>query len=189
MKSKIFNVLLVVGAGLLILTLNSCQQLEKLTEITFGYTYKNDTFPVPVISTTGDMDLSIKLINTNISKILDDNGVSSDHFKNAYIKSINLQMLDTTTQFTPLDFDFISKMKIYIQADGKPKKLIAQKDPIPSATDNFTLDMENIDLVSYFDKSNVQLTFSATVVSPTDHEFMLIPEIRVEFTGDIVETK
>lgn len=165
----------------------SCEKLEQLTEITFGYTYKQDTFPIPAISSTGDIDLSVKLINTNINDILSDNGITKDRFKSAYIKSINLELVDTTTIYNPLDFDFVSKINVYIEADGKAKKLIASKDPVPSATNSFSLEMANIDLVDYFGKNNVTITLNGTVVSPTDHAAMLVPTIRVEFTGDIIE--
>ncbi len=187
MKTKLSGLIILAAVIVASSCFTACDKLEKLTEITFGYTYKSDTFPVPAIPTAGDVDLSIKLVNTNINTILSDNGVSKDKFKSAYIKSINLELIDSTTVYNPLDFDFISKMNIYIEADGKPKKLIASKDPVPTGVNSFALDMQSIDLQNYFDKNNVTLTFSGTVVTPTDHAVRLVPTIRVEFTGDIIE--
>lgn len=58
-ETKISGLIIIAAAIISSLFFNACENLDKLTEITFGYTYKSDTFPVPAIPSAGDVDLSV----------------------------------------------------------------------------------------------------------------------------------
>lgn len=151
------------GIALLVLVVvftNGCKKASELTQIRMPCTAQI-TVPdqVPIIGTP--YPFSTPPIPTKTETVLKNEGYNLN-----LVEKISLEKLDLVLN-SPSggNLDFLNTIKIYIEADGLPKVLMAQK-VVPGSPTNITsvsLDCEDVDLKEYFKKSEVKITSEVTI--------------------------
>ena len=93
-------------------------------------------------------------IATNSSQTFENEGTNANLVKNIVLEELRLNI----TSPADADFRFIQSVKIYIQADGLPKTLIASKENIPATIGKeLKLDPTGAKLDEYIKKSSYTL--------------------------------
>jgi hypothetical protein len=91
-------------------------------------------------------------------------GVSKDHLESVKLKSIVMKVKDPAGG----NFNFIDKIQFFAQLpnDDSSKVQIAHKDSVPRDTNQFNLDIDNVELLKYVVAPSMKITTSASGRSP-----------------------
>lgn len=175
------------GAFLILLTMmmaniSGCKLIDELR--TFHLNYSVDlTIPSGSII---DLPLSLPIVpvTTNSEQRFDDEGVESD-----WIDSIKLTGLTiTVTSPSGEDFSFLENISIYMNTDGQPEVLIADKIPVPAnAGNSIELDVTGADLYPYISKNSfslrTQVTTDESMMQSVDFRADMIVEVKATIPG------
>lgn len=144
---------------ILLFILNGCEKLSKLTQITVPYS-SQITVPASTNLITVPYPFSTPPITTNTETTMKNNG-----FTMSLIQKVSLKKIDIVLN-SPSDgnLDYLNEIKIYIEADGLQKTLIAQKNvpSSPSGLTNLSLDCVDTDLKDFFKKDSFKITTEIT---------------------------
>jgi hypothetical protein len=140
-------------AGILVLSMLSCNRLKQLAAINVPIPYNYD-FTVPDYVDTMDIPLGSGLdialpaipIETNSQQYLKDYNTSPEKIVGVTLSTLTLRVLQPPGG----NFDFISAVSVYLSAPGLPEVQVASKYGIPNGVDSLSLDCTGDDLRNYF---------------------------------------
>lgn len=136
----------------ILLLINSCNTLKKLTEFNLDFT---DTIKIP--STLG-INLPFNLwtppVKTNSSNIFEINDTKKNLVEEIRIEDLKLSIISPENE----DFSFLKSIEIYIAADSLPEILVAWKYNIDDSSDSsINLELSTEDLTTYIIQDEIQL--------------------------------
>ncbi|MHB9055501.1 MAG: hypothetical protein ACYC2P_05025 [Paludibacteraceae bacterium] len=143
----------------LVFIFTGCKKASELTQIRMPYT-SQVTIPdqTPVLNIP--YPVSTPPITTNTESVIQNSGSNINLVDRIYLEKLDLVLNKPSGG----NLDFLDNIKIYIEADGLAKTLIAQK-AVPKSPTNVTtisLDCIDVDLLEYFKKSEVKITSEIT---------------------------
>ena len=161
MKKTILPVFALIA---IVVVLNSCKLLDKLTQFNVDY---STTFTIPPSSLLGGIGVPLNVpgssadqVTTNSAQTFSNNNTSADHIKSVNLKTLKL----TITSPSGKKFDFLKSAILYISADGLPKIQVASIDNIDDATVGNTINLTPVtaDLKDYLIKSTYTVSETVT---------------------------
>ena len=105
------------------------------------------------------------------------------------IKDIELQKLKFTIK-SPDDrtFKFLKSVKIYINADGKDKELIAVRKSIPdNIGDHLELETKTKNLAPYVKKQEFEMSYDVEADETTDSETKVKANVEFDVTAEVID--
>jgi len=147
----------------LFFNLVSCEKIENLTD--FSLHYDTDfvipaNIPVNTLVHLEETDFSIS------SEDFENNNTSKDLLEKVVLEKITLTLNNSGD-----NFDFLTDIEIYIQAEDLPKVRMAWKNNIPDGLGNtLILETLNEDILSYFKKDTISVFVDLKADQSVDHE-------------------
>ncbi len=164
-KFSLFTVLAVFALGSSLL-FNSCEQA---VDTNFEKGFSNITFVVPVYPNTIDTTIANFDVTTNINDFAAISGFTLTDIKSCKIKSCDLFIDDTTTQFTPVTFDIVDHLSATLATGGVAKE-IASKDVVHNSATQVSLDIKkDVDVTEFIKADNFTYKLNAKTNAGTDH--------------------
>ncbi len=137
---------------LFLFSITGCKEIDKLTHFNMSY---DETITIPsTIGVNVPFNIITPNIKTNSEQTFEINDTRKDLIEEIVLKKMVL-LLDPDQN---KDFSFLKSIKIYINAEGLDKKLIAWKEDIDNSVGN-TLELETAsdDLKDYIKLDSFQL--------------------------------
>ncbi len=142
----------IIALGILLLTINSCKEVDKLTQFNIDYV-SNITIP----STFG-VDIPIDIWTPNIPTNSETEFESNNTAKNLIEEIIMTKMSMTITNPNESSFDFLKEIEIYISAEGLAEKKVAWLENIPqTGLKSIELETSTDDLKEYIKADKYKL--------------------------------
>lgn len=138
---------------------SGCKKASDLTKVRMPYSTQI-TVPDQLPLVNIPYPFSTPPIPTKTETVLKNEGYNLSLVEKIYLDKLDLVLNSPSGG----NIDFLKTIKIYIEADGLPKTLIAQKD-VPDSPTNITkvsLDCIQTDLLEYFKKSEVIISSEVT---------------------------
>lgn len=151
----------------LIFSLWSCEKLDKYTQFTLDShatltVLRNTPTQTPVALATVDLPIN--------SEIFDDYNTSTNLIEKASIKKIDLQL----TNPSAANFNFLTDIELYIEAEGLPKLRMAWKNNLPN-NDTQTIELNNLsdNLSEYLKNNHPKITAIIKTDEPLNESMQL----------------
>jgi hypothetical protein len=132
--------------------------LEKLTTVNFDYTTEA-VFNTESHDAPGDYDLGETTLTSGLKEELSKNGTDIDNLDELMLKSAEV-VIENPSQ----NFDNISKLELYISADGSPEIIIASSNPVPKGANSVALTVNSTENLMNYIKAT---TFSYRIAGTT----------------------
>ena len=165
-----------------VLFLNGCKLIDELRTFDIPYSVE---FTIPS-STILNLPINLPTAptTTNSEQRFQDEGVES-----AWIQSIKLSSLKITiTAPAGEDFSFLENISMYMNTNGEPEVLIADKVPVPeNAGNSLELVVKGADLYPYISKNDFSIrtsvTTDETVTQEIDFRADMVVEVKATIPG------
>lgn len=139
------------------LLLNSCKQIDKLTQFTIPYETQVSIPSNSVVSLP--FDLYSPDIESNSSSQFENNNTNADLVEKILLNEMKSLVVSPTSG----DFSFLKDIEIYLSADGVAETKIAWKYDIPDNVGNeLTLDVTDADLKDFIKASSFKMRVKTT---------------------------
>lgn len=168
--------------SLLVLGVAGCKLIDELRTFDIPYSV-NFTIPSSTI-----LNLPINLptapVTTDTEQRFQDEGIES-----AWVESVKLTSLKITiTAPENEDFSFLQNISMYMNTNGQPEILIADKIPVPENSGNsLQLDVKDVDLYPYISQSDFSLrtsvTTDETMTQDIDFKADMVIEVKATIPG------
>lgn len=173
MNKKIKIVLL--GLVLIATAITSCK--KALESITFSKEYSDLTFVIDTTSFVGEMTLGENVVNTDITKRLEESGFTAVNVKDVKLRSVKIECL-TPEQ----NFNFIRRASLLISGEFENALIIAEKElPEVHSLTEISFDLNNLNLNDFFKSES----FSFRVMALTDLPIEISTTVRVSARFEI----
>jgi hypothetical protein len=164
------------------LFLNGCKLIDELRTFDIPYSVE---FTIPS-STILNLPINLPTASTttNSEQRFQDEGIES-----AWIESIKLSSLKITiTAPAGEDFSFLENISMYMNTDGQPEVLIADKVAVPeNAGNSIQLEVKGADLYPYISQNDFTLktsiTTDETVTQDVDFRTDMVIEVKATIPG------
>ncbi|NPA36595.1 MAG: hypothetical protein GXO47_07075 [Chlorobi bacterium] len=162
--------LFIIVAALSILAV-SCEVLDELTQFDMSY---DSTFTVDsAIPINVPFDISTPPVQTNSESTFEGYNTAKNLIDEITLKKMKLIITAPEGE----NFDFLSNLELYINADGLDEELIASIDNIPEGQTELLLDVENTNIKDFIYADEFQLRVKTT----TDEILTQDIEIKAEY--------
>lgn len=152
LKTKCMKNLIIVLGLILVVSINSCKEVDKLTHFNMDY---NSSVTIP--STIGinlPFDIYSPDIKTNSTETFEVNNTNKDLVEEAQLTDLSM----TITSPTGNDFSFLKSIEIYLSADGLDEIKVAWNDQINGENKNtISLETSSENLEEYIKKDEIKL--------------------------------
>ena len=155
---------------LIFLTIEGCNKVDELTHFNMNY---DETITIPsTIGVNVPFNILTPNIKTNSEQTFEINDTRKDLIEEIVLKKMVLSIEPDQNK----DFSFLKSVKIYINAEGLDKTLIAWKEDIDNSVGN-TLELETAsdDLKAYIKRDSFQLELTTV----TDELILSDYEVKV----------
>ena len=159
--------------------LSGCKLIDELRTFDIPYSVE---FTIPS-STILNLPINLPTASTttNSEQRFQDEGIES-----AWIESIKLSSLKITiTAPEGEDFSFLENILMYMNTDGQPEVLIADKVPVPeNAGNSIELEVKGADLYPYISQNDFSIRTSVTTDETVTQEI----DFRADMVVDVKAT-
>lgn len=161
---------------------SGCKLIDELRTFDIPYSVE---FTIPS-STILNLPINLPTASTttNSEQRFQDEGIES-----AWIESIKLNsLIITITSPQGEDFGFLESISIYMNTNGEPEVLIADKVPVPEGAGNsLQLEVKGADLYPYISQNDFTLrtsvTTDETVTQDIDFRADMVVEVKATIPG------
>lgn len=137
--------------------------LEKLTSVDFDYPTEG-IIATEAHNAPGDYDFGETTLTSSLKEELSKNNTNIDLLDELVLKTASI-----TIENPDQNFDNISKLELYISADGNPETIIASLNPVPKGSNSVTLSVNsNENLVKYIQATTFTYRVVGTTTGPLD---------------------
>jgi hypothetical protein len=137
--------------------------LEKLTVVNFDYTteavFQTESYDAP-----GDYNFGETTLTSGLKEELSKNGTNIDN-----LDELKLRSAEVAIENPDQNFDNISKLELYISADGNPEVIIASSNPVPKGANKVSLTVNsNENLMNYIKATTFSYRIAGTSTGKLD---------------------
>ena len=168
---------------LVLLAVSSLTSCKKLLDelLTFSFSTSSD-FTIPgTIAVNTPLSINTPEISASSSAEFGNNGTNPSLVKDVKLSKMSLTITSPSGQ----NFDFLSEIKIYINAEGLNEVLIASKTDIPDTEDNMLdLNTEDVALEEYIKKDKFSLRLDVKTDKTITQEVNITSNMTFSVTAD-----
>ncbi|HNB82262.1 MAG TPA: hypothetical protein PLP14_09210, partial [Chitinophagaceae bacterium] len=153
MKNTFYTLALLSVMSLL---LGGC---SKINSINLTKTYSDIEFTIPAPQAAG-LVVTEAEVNADLAQLAQDYGFDINKIESAKIKSISLQIMDTTS--TPYTFSVIDQVDANFYADGISVIQVGTDDAIHTSPSQIDFDLNGVDVTPYLKASLFKVKLNLT---------------------------
>lgn len=184
MQTKIYTSLAAIALFSLVL-FSSC---KKTITINFDKSFDGIELAIDTTSKTGVFSISKSNIATGISQLATDKGFDINNIKSVKIKSCIVNINDTSTSFTHINFNALDSIKATLSASGLSDIKAGSMNPIlKNGATSLVLNVNNADVAPYIKSSAFSCNVSGANNQPITHKLPL--SATITFTIEASVTK
>ncbi len=127
---------------------------------------------------------SFSEMNLSESQELKNQGVEPSDIDSVRITSLTL----TLTEPPGGDFTFLDSLEFFVEAEGEPRRRIADANSFVAGDNTLSMHIEDVDLKPYAVKDSMSITTAASGSSPTEDthiEAIIELEVDVDVSGAV----
>ena len=168
---------LLILLAIFIVTIQSCKEVEKLTQ--FNMNYKEEITIPATLGINLPIDIWTPDIPTNSTSTFESNNTHKDLIEQIILKKLEMTIKDPASS----TWDFLKKIEIYIEADGLAEKKIAWMEDIPqTGLKSIELEVSSEDLKEYIKKDEYKLRTKTVTRQLVSHDTKV--EVATKFFVD-----
>ncbi|WP_299826264.1 hypothetical protein [uncultured Pontibacter sp.] len=171
------NLLRIAFAVLLAFAAVACDAVDDL--FTF-YIEEEETIEVKSYFPVGLAPIVPIKVTTNSSEDFKNNKTQAELVKDVTLNRLHLEITDPQTE----NFNFLSKIEIYISAEGKSEVKIAYLDQIPQNVNLIQLVSTNAELDEYIKDESYTIITRATLARAVANDVTIKANMRFKVTAD-----
>ncbi len=171
---------LILFASLLIFC--GCKAIDELTHFDIDYNY---TFTLPSFGglNLDNLDIESNNLTNENESTFENYDTRKDLVESAYLKKFNVTIVEPVDE----NFTFITKVEIFVEAEGLAEKLIAWKHNIPENVGNY-LDLETTthNLRKYLISDAIRVRLRTESSKPLTQDLLIDLRSTVEVDAKIL---
>jgi hypothetical protein len=184
MQTKIYTSLASIALFSLVI-FSSC---KKTVTISFDKSFDGIELAIDTTRSVGTFAITKANIATGISQLAADKGFDINNIKTVKIKSCIININDTSTMYTHINFNALDSVKATLSASGLSDVKVGSMNPIlKNGATSLALNVNNADVAPYIKSSAFSCNVTGANNQPITHKLPLTATIT--FTIDASVTK
>jgi hypothetical protein len=119
-------------------------------------------------------------VTTNSNETFKNNDTRAELVKDVTLDKLTLSIAEPQGQ----NFDFLSKIEIFISSEGNNTIKVAYLENIPKGVNEITLESTNVKLDEYIKRDSYTISTKATLAKPVAQDTKIKAKIRFKVTAD-----
>jgi hypothetical protein len=173
---------LVIVAGLIMVLFNSCEtgfDFERKNYMPVETEFYRMDFEVEPKDKSGFQIFGEKFFDVDLTYVLEEAGYEADRIEEIVITEAIVNLRDTEDHE---NFNNLRFIELTLYNDDLGERLIASSDPVPSDKISINLDLEQIDVLSYFNEDRFMLSAQGFLKDRINREMKLHAMVKFRLT-------
>lgn len=166
---KILRIYFSLLAVIALFSFSGCDKVDDLTKFDMEY---NSTITIPsanLVGIGGVLNFGTPDITTNSENTFKNNNTDADLVESVKLKSMILTIDSPVGE----DFSFVKSIKLFIKADGLPRRQLASKSDISNIETTLELAVDDVELREYLLKNEFSIDSEITTDEVVDQEYKI----------------